>query len=108
MSIALVHPDLKKLAASWRKKVNELREDWPDDPRAYITLTCVRELEETIASIEQLTKTFSTREYARIHHVQDGTVRKWIEAGELEATKNGAGDWEIPRTAVRKRKRRTA
>jgi hypothetical protein len=40
--------------------------------------------------------------------VRDGTVRKWIDAGELEATKNGAGDWEIPRGAVRTRKKRKA
>ena len=108
MPIALVHPDIKKLAASWKKEAADLRDVTATNPIADVTAYRAKQLEETIASIEQSTRTWSTREYARIHHVFDGTVRKWIERGELEATKNGAGDWEIPRSAVRKRKRRTA
>lgn len=107
MPIAFVPPQIKDLVASWKKDVSALRELTPHNPIADVTAYRARELEDAIKAIES-TKTFSTREYARIHHVQDGTVRKWIEAGELEATKNGAGDWEIPRTAARKRKRKTA
>jgi excisionase family DNA binding protein len=108
MPIAFVPPEIKKLADAWKKEVSALRELTPHNPIADVTAYRARELEDTIKSIEMSTKTFSTREYARIHHVQAGTVRKWIEAGELEATKNGAGDWDIPRAAVRKRKRKTA
>jgi excisionase family DNA binding protein len=108
MPIALVHPDIKKLAAAWRKEANDLREATQVNPIADVTAYRAKQLEDAITAIEQSTKTFSTREYARIHHVQAGTVRKWIDAGELDATKNGAGDWDIPRTAVRKRKRKSA
>lgn len=106
--VALVPPEIKKLVTSWKKEVHDRREVTPHDPIADAFAYKAKELEDTITSIEQSKKAFSTREFARIHHVQDGTVRKWIDAGELEATKNGAGDWEIPRTAARKRKRKSA
>lgn len=106
MTASLIPTEIRKLVDTWKKEVSQRRAVTPHDPIADATAFRARELEDTIKLVEQSTKTFSTREYAKLKGVRDGTVRKWIDAGELEATKNAAGDWEIPRTAARTRKTR--
>jgi hypothetical protein len=90
---------------SWKKEVSQRHEISTRDPIADVFTYCARDLEKRLNKATQAKPTYSTREYAGLHRVRDGTVRKWIEAGELEAHKNAAGDWEIPRSATRKRKK---
>jgi hypothetical protein len=90
---------------SWTKEVADRRAITTRDPIADAFAYCAKDLTERLHQATHAKPSYSTREYAGLHRVRDGTVRKWIEAGELEAHKNAAGDWEIPRTASRKRKK---
>ena len=108
MATALIPREIRTRVDSWMQEVKQRREVTPHDPVADTFAYCAKDLEETIKRVEKATPTFTTRQFAQLKGVRDGTVRKWIDAGELEATKNGAGDWEIPRGAVRTRKKRKA
>ena len=108
MSVSIVPTPIKNLVKSWRQEVSDRREVTPHDPIADAFAYKAKQLEDAIHEVEHSTKTLTTRQFARAHRVYEGTVRKWIHRGELEATQNAAGDWEIPVTAVRRRKRKSA
>jgi excisionase family DNA binding protein len=108
VATALIPVEIRKRVDSWKTEVSQRRAITPHDPVADTFAYCAKDLEETIKLVEKSTPTFTTRQFAQLKGVRDGTVRKWIDAGELEAHKNGAGDWEIPRGAVRTRKKRKA
>lgn len=96
--------EMKKAVDSWMSDAQTRRIVSLHDPIADTLAYCAKDLEERLKIVEASVKTYTTRQFAHLKGVRDGTVRKWIENGELEATKNASGDWEIPRTAVRKRK----
>ena len=103
MPDVLVIGEVRKAIEAWRNVAKDRRAVTTIDPVADTFAYCANDLEKRIERAERAKPTYTTKEYAGLYKVRDGTVRKWIDAGELEAHKNGAGDWEIPRSARRVR-----
>jgi excisionase family DNA binding protein len=105
-AVAFIPVDVAEGAVeSWREEVLRRRAITTIDPIADVFLYCASDLEQRLAKAKESKPTYTTREYAGVKGVRDSTVRKWIQKGQLEATKNAAGDWDIPRTAVRRKKK---
>lgn len=94
-----------KAIESWKSEAKTRRGRIPHDPVAETFAYCASDLEARI-QVSTSRDVVSTGEYAAMNDVTDGTVRKWIKAGELEAHQDSSGDWKIARTAVRKKKRK--
>jgi hypothetical protein len=88
--------DYRKAAADYRK-VN------PNSGEAAAFEFIANDLEERMRLAREAARTLTVAQYARTSNVNDATVRKWILRGELAATKNEKGDWEIAATARRVR-----
>lgn len=101
--IGVASGEIRKVIGEWKKEVVERRRVTSVDPVADTFAYCAADLEERLRQAEVSGKPLSTREYASAHGVLDSTVRKWIARGELDAVHNPSGDWEIPRSAIRRR-----
>jgi hypothetical protein len=95
---------MKQLADVWEKDVGNRRARSRIDPVADAMESCASELRTELARIDDATRLQTPEEYAKEHRCTASTVRRWCANGELEAEKNGAGDWMIPRTARRRLK----
>jgi hypothetical protein len=105
--LAVIPQPVRALPDSWRKRVADRRTLSPVDPAADALETAAAELEATISKAEDGSRVLSSREFAEMRGVKEATVRKWCARGHLPgATKNGAGDWEIPFAATRRQRTR--
>jgi hypothetical protein len=93
--------EIRAAVTSWKKEADGRK--IPHDPVAETFAYCAADLEARIKSVEAEEPPYTVREFAEVHAVLCGTVRKWIAKGELEATKNSSGDWQIPRSSKRRK-----
>lgn len=97
---------VQTVAQTWRQEAELRRTRWQQDPVAPALESCASELESELARVQREARPLTVAEYARAHGAAAATVRRWIAAGELEASKDAAGDWRIPRGARRQRRAR--
>ena len=101
--LSLVPAQIAGAPADYRKAAAEYRRVNPNSAEAAAFEYVANDLEERMRLAAEAAKTLSVGQYARRCGVNDATVRKWIYRGELAATKNEKGDWEIAATARRVR-----
>lgn len=106
--LVLIPAKLGAAPADYRKIAADHRRLNPQSAEAAALEFVANDLEERIRQEREAAKTLSVAQYARTSNVNDATVRKWILRGELAATKNEKGDWEIAATARRVRTGRSA
>lgn len=97
---------VQTVAQLWRQEAERRRTRWQQDPVAPALESCASELESELARVQREARPMTVAEHARAHGVAPATVRRWIAAGELEASKGADGDWRIPRGARRARRPR--
>lgn len=98
--LALLFADLRQQATTWREEVARRRGRSAVDPVADAMESCAADLEARVELLARHTERVTPEQYGELHGVRPQSVRRWIRAGELEATRTGNG-WEIPRDAVR-------
>jgi hypothetical protein len=104
--LAIIPTSLRDIPARWRTQVAERRRLTVVDPAADALERAAKELESAIDEAAALGRMVTVEEYATPRGIGPGTVRKWCIRGEMPgATKNDAGKWLIPVTAVRPPKR---
>jgi excisionase family DNA binding protein len=96
----LFFAEFRDQAAVWRAEVAHRRARSAMDPVADAMESCAQDLEARVQLVERHTDRVTPEQYGELHGVRPQSVRRWIRAGELEATRTGNG-WEIPRDAVR-------
>lgn len=102
--LRIVPSELLRAADEWESEAEDQRRISVTNPIADTLAYCAADLRERAKQVEAGRMAFSTVEYAELHGIAPGTVRKWIARGELEATRGADGDWHIPRSAQRIRK----
>lgn len=98
----IIFAQLKGLAMQWASEASQLRRRGAE-PQAKAVESCADELGQALEALESDTQPMTVAQYARANGVETATVRKWIRNGQLPAEKGAAGEWRIPRAAVRTR-----
>jgi hypothetical protein len=91
----------RQLADQW--KAEAAGRFTPHDVANALT-TCASELVAEIDRVDRETRLLTVEQYAAAHGDHPSSVRRWCLRGELDATRNDAGDWMIVRGARRRRK----
>lgn len=104
----VVFASVRSVAESWRQEVSRRRQFSRTDPVADALDYAASELTGEIERLERDLHYLSPEQYAELKGVSSQTIRNWINAGELEAVRDGRGRWLIPATAERKRKEEMA
>ncbi len=102
--LALIPSQIEAAPADYRKAAAAHRLVNPNSSEAAALDYVAADLEERMAAARAGERKLLIPAYARRCGVNAATVRKWIYRGELAATKNDKGEWEIPATALRVRK----
>jgi cupin superfamily acireductone dioxygenase involved in methionine salvage len=100
----LVIAAVRQLAGTWQQEVQQRRRVSTVDPIADATEYRASELLAVLKEVDTATRMLTVEQFAQEHGRTASTVRRWCMHGELEALKNPAGDWEIPRNARRIKK----
>lgn len=90
--------EVRQLVSAWRADATARRQRAPSDPAAEVLDSCAAELQEKFAavSVEPLTP----EEFGVLRGgVTAQTVTSWCRKGWLEAYRDDAGHWRIPRSA---------
>jgi hypothetical protein len=101
----VVKRELEELSARWLA-VSSTIELYGGNGEALVQAS--RELRGVISKIEGKVSRLSIQQYATQHGVTPDTVRRWVRAGQLPATKGADGSWSIPYGAVRRKLRLSA
>jgi hypothetical protein len=99
---------LESVTQAWRQEAEKREQRWPGDPLVLNFRQCAAEIDGEIARVQGEERPLTVAEYAASHGAIPATVRRWIARGELEASRDAAGDWRIPRHARRVRPLRRA
>jgi hypothetical protein len=92
---------MRQLADQWEAEAGTRRRFTPSDQVADALVVCASELRSELTRVETATRLLTVAQYAAAHTVSESTVRRWCVRGELEAERNGAGEWVIPRASRR-------
>jgi hypothetical protein len=93
------HADLTTLAAEWKAEAENWTRRVGAGDRAVTTLTsCARDLEQALRDLSSRRTYLTVAQYAREHGRTASTVRRWCQAGALDAEQAG-GAWRIPADA---------
>lgn len=101
----LILADLRGKLTEMKAEVTRRRSVTAVDPVADTTEYWAVDLARLLEDMDHKYSTVSAAEYAKIHGGVPSSVRRWCEHGEIAgAQKDAAGEWRIPRGAVRRRR----
>jgi hypothetical protein len=106
--LTLIPAQIKAAPDDYRKAAAEYRKVNPNSGEAAAFEYIANDLDERMRQAREANKTMTVAQYARTCGANVATVRKWIYRGELDASQNEKGEWEIPATARRIRRPREA
>lgn len=99
--IELVRARLERLEVEWENRAVLLERHGAGMVAATLR-QAQQDLSDAVNQLDRETAYLTVEQYAAAHAVAPDTVRRWIRAGQLAATK-GATGYQIQRTAVRRK-----
>jgi excisionase family DNA binding protein len=99
----IVLDEVTKLSEAWVEKADTLHAHGAEGNAKTVRLM-LGELYQMYDRLKARVSRLTVAEYAAMNGVQPDTVRRWIRAGQLPASRAGDGSWSIPYGSVRRKK----